>query len=215
MQGGTTRWMSPELLDPEVKDHRRTVESDCYALGMVIYEVLNERVPFYGYRNEIISGKVLRGGRPDKPEGAEGGWFTDDVWEILERCWMPQPGDRPSINEILQRLERVSTSWTPPPVPPIAVPFTQESPDIILVESTDSNGILTPSEVAPYQLPVELGPEGAAGIVNVMRVEKRRRSELSSSNAQEDVPNGELVAREVVFHDNRTLQQDQPPRHVE
>jgi serine/threonine protein kinase len=38
---GTTRWMSPELLHPEHfnSDGRLTRESDCYALGMVIYEV--------------------------------------------------------------------------------------------------------------------------------------------------------------------------------
>jgi len=43
--GGTRRWMSPELLDPErfripeSEDDRPTRQSDCYALGMVIYEV--------------------------------------------------------------------------------------------------------------------------------------------------------------------------------
>ena len=41
--GGTTRWMSPELLYPEKfggSDGRPTKQSDCYALGMVVYEVL-------------------------------------------------------------------------------------------------------------------------------------------------------------------------------
>jgi len=40
--GGTFEWMSPELLDPEkfgMKDYRPTKQSDCYALGMVVYEV--------------------------------------------------------------------------------------------------------------------------------------------------------------------------------
>lgn len=39
--GGTYRRMSPELLDPKSfhTDGRSTRESDCYALGMVIYEV--------------------------------------------------------------------------------------------------------------------------------------------------------------------------------
>jgi len=43
--GGTRRWMSPELLDPErfgmpeSENNRPTRQSDCYALGMVIYEV--------------------------------------------------------------------------------------------------------------------------------------------------------------------------------
>jgi len=34
--------MSPELLDPEqfgISDGRPTKQSDCYALGMVVYEV--------------------------------------------------------------------------------------------------------------------------------------------------------------------------------
>jgi serine/threonine protein kinase len=43
--GGTYRWMSPELLDPErfeipeSEGVRPTRQSDCYAFGMVIYEV--------------------------------------------------------------------------------------------------------------------------------------------------------------------------------
>ena len=43
--GGTGRWMSPELIDPErfgiqgSEGYRPTRQSDCYALGMVIYEV--------------------------------------------------------------------------------------------------------------------------------------------------------------------------------
>jgi serine/threonine protein kinase len=43
--GGTYRWMSPELLHPErygmpeSEGNRPTRQSDCYALGMVIYEV--------------------------------------------------------------------------------------------------------------------------------------------------------------------------------
>ena len=37
--GGTFRWMSAELLDPQRSDSdgRPTRESDCYALGIVIY----------------------------------------------------------------------------------------------------------------------------------------------------------------------------------
>ena len=43
--GGTRRWMSPELLAPEqfgipqLEGDRPTRQSDCYALGMAIYEV--------------------------------------------------------------------------------------------------------------------------------------------------------------------------------
>jgi len=51
-QGGTYRWMSPELLYPELyglTDDRPTRESDCWALAMVIYEVCIHTVFFTQY----------------------------------------------------------------------------------------------------------------------------------------------------------------------
>ena len=49
--GGTVQWMSPELLVPDrfgVSDSRPTKQSDCYALGMVVYEVCADAiVPYY------------------------------------------------------------------------------------------------------------------------------------------------------------------------
>ena len=157
--------MSPELLDPEIQDHRRTVYSDCYALGMVIYEVLGERTPFCRHPNLTISWKVVRGERPDRPEGAEGWWFTDDIWEALGRCWMPQPGDRPSINDILQCLEKVSSSWTPDSVPPMTGSLTREFTDITALEGAGTSGT-PPPDVVLHQSPGGPGLKEAAGIVN-------------------------------------------------
>ena len=149
--------MSPELLDPEAQDHHRTVYSDCYALGMVIYEVLSERTPFYQFyrcSNVAILWKILKGVRPERPTGTEGGWFTDDVWELLGRCWMPQPEGRPNINDIRQCLEKVSRSWTPALAPAMAGSLTQEFSDIsVLRDTSDSppsaittiNSVLTPA----------------------------------------------------------------------
>ena len=114
---GTTRWMSPELLDPdqfEFCDGRPTKESDCYALGMVIYEVLSGKSPFMSLREHIIMRKVLEGERPGMPEGADGVWFTDGLWEMVNRCWATQPKSRPSAEAILECVEGVSGTWGPP-----------------------------------------------------------------------------------------------------
>jgi len=97
--------MSPELFDPEIQDHRPTQCSDCYALGMVIYEVLSGHVPFNGFADRVIAGKVFRGDRPERPQGIQGVWFMDDVWEVLGFCWAPQPENRPSIEDVLRCLE--------------------------------------------------------------------------------------------------------------
>ena len=48
--GGTRLCMAPELLAPEKfgkKNSRPTQPADMYAFGMVIYEVLTGRDPFY------------------------------------------------------------------------------------------------------------------------------------------------------------------------
>jgi len=117
-EGGSSRWMSPELFEPgrfDVEDSRRTKSSDCYALGMTVYEVLTGQIPFSRYAKYPAITKILRGERPERPQGPEGKWFIDHVWGILGRCWEPKPGNRPSIRDVFEHLKGASTFWTPLP----------------------------------------------------------------------------------------------------
>ena len=103
--------MSPELLHPGLfgfKDSRPTKGSDCYALGMVILEVLSGQAPFAGDGGHIVMRKVIDGERPERPGVA---WFTDDLWRTLEQCWLPQPGDRPTAEAVLECLEPLPATW--------------------------------------------------------------------------------------------------------
>lgn len=100
--------MSPELLDPDsfgLKKIRPTKPSDCYALGMVIYEVLTGLTPFAPFRPPVVIRKVLDGERPRRPQGEEGSPFTDNVWRVTELCWQAQPDDRRSAKVVLLGLE--------------------------------------------------------------------------------------------------------------
>ena len=107
--------MSPELLNPEDfnMEGYATKESDCYALGMVVYEVLSGKAPFAPSTAPPVIWKVLRGQRPERPQGKAGVLFTGDVWEMLEFCWKQQPGERISAKNVLQRLETTSLSSRP------------------------------------------------------------------------------------------------------
>jgi len=108
--------MSPELLDPDrfgFKDSRPTKESDCYALGMVILEVLTDQPPFPRYISLIVMRKVVDGERPERPSGPEAAWFTDDLWGMLEECWSPKLELRPTVEAVLKCLEGCSTAWQP------------------------------------------------------------------------------------------------------
>ena len=105
--------MSPELLDPPsfgFQNGRQTKESDCYALGMVILEVLSGRSPFpRDHQQSVTIFKILNGERPERPEEV---WFTDDLWGTLKRCWSPRPETRPTVETVLECLDRVSLAIT-------------------------------------------------------------------------------------------------------
>lgn len=106
---GSTRWMSPELIDPlkfGFEKSQLTKFSDCYALGMVIYETVSGRMPFHKYSNYLVSLKVVNGERP--PRGVS---FPDSLWKTLELCWASQQDDRPNVEDVLQCLESSSLKW--------------------------------------------------------------------------------------------------------
>ena len=109
--GGASGWTGPELNpgDSDLPRGRPTRESNCYALGMVIYEVLSGQAPFARYNAFTTLRKILEGGFPDRPEGMQGGWFTDDVWELL----VTSTGERPGLDAVLRCLQ--DAPLVPPP----------------------------------------------------------------------------------------------------
>jgi len=105
--------MSPELIAPErfgFKNSRPTKASDCYALGMVIYETISGNLPFHKHTDLAVAMKVLEGERP--PRGSR---FAEGLWKMLERCWASQPNDRPDIEGVRWCLEMLISSGSPPP----------------------------------------------------------------------------------------------------
>ena len=194
IQAGTHRWMSPELLDPEkfcLEHSRPTEHSDCYALGMVIYEVLSGNVPFYRNGHYAVVARVLEGERPQRPLGAKGVWFNDDIWSVLGRCWKPTPSDRPKIVDVLLCLQEVSRSWSLPRTVGL---------DSSAEDSTDESGASSPSQWVPPGSPSRVPSIRSPSITpSVMGDHGSQRVDTEAQGRHDPVDPQGIVERRSIF----------------
>ncbi|KIO28629.1 hypothetical protein M407DRAFT_71588, partial [Tulasnella calospora MUT 4182] len=102
---GSIPWQSPELLRDA---SRRTFQSDIYAFGITISEVLSSKEPYSDSNGiaAIIMGVLLSGERPPKePLAAPDGTSYLQLWDEASKCWDEDPAVRPSIVRVLARLD--------------------------------------------------------------------------------------------------------------
>ncbi|PBK69870.1 kinase-like protein [Armillaria solidipes] len=98
-QGGTLRWMAPELLRPS-GNFKRTFSSDIYAYGCVCVELYSGRVPFPDITHEVrIIEMVLSGDIPPRPAS-----MTDPLWQLVCVCCENGADMRPGASEIVEML---------------------------------------------------------------------------------------------------------------
>lgn len=122
---GTLRWQAPELLDPDLDEHKciNSPASDIYAYACVCYEVwvqalcwccLNNRwqifsgqLPFYDIRSDYrVMAAVTNSARPPRPlaELSRIRGLDNTIWATIESCWSQRPSDHPSSRQIVDRL---------------------------------------------------------------------------------------------------------------
>ncbi|KAG8946778.1 hypothetical protein FRC04_011434 [Tulasnella sp. 424] len=105
-------WAAPELLWNE----SMTTETDVYALGITIAEILSRKRPF---RDRATVGAIVlaitNGERPSIEDVDEGmaPTYWRDVWSIACSCWAQNPSDRPTMKEVIHRLEALGDVSTP------------------------------------------------------------------------------------------------------
>jgi len=121
---GTLSHMAPELHHPKkfgLSDGRVSKQADIYAFGMVVYEVLTGCPPFGkgGRRQAEIVLRVMEGKKPSKPEKADEIGFGGGTWELVQRCWSRNRGERPTVEEVVKHFQRVAANSTVVPPGPL------------------------------------------------------------------------------------------------
>nr|GMC65872.1 serine/threonine-protein kinase STY17-like [Ipomoea batatas] len=97
---GTYRWMAPEVIEHKPYDHK----ADVFSFGIVVWELLTGEIP-YAFLTPLQAalGVVQQGLRPTVPKDTH-----PKIVELLEKCWQPDPNQRPEFSEILEILLRIA-----------------------------------------------------------------------------------------------------------
>lgn len=97
------RWLAPELC---CDGGMLTTQSDIFAYGMTILEIMTHEVPWHNIRHTThVIIKLSRGEIPPRPKdpAASARGLDDRLWELVKSCWSA-PENRPSTRDILAFL---------------------------------------------------------------------------------------------------------------
>jgi serine/threonine protein kinase len=100
---GTICWQAPEVLS----NGPYTEKSDIFSLGMVLYELLTERVPYEDKSFlQVLNAVNTQNEYPPIPSDCD-----PDFTQLLKDCWRKDPNSRPDINEVLKRLKTLRAKY--------------------------------------------------------------------------------------------------------
>ncbi|KAJ7795558.1 kinase-like domain-containing protein, partial [Mycena olivaceomarginata] len=110
-RGGSTRWMAPELLLPDVYlpslPFRRTIESDVWAFACVCCEVR-----FHSPQDAMVAlttTETDQGIRPytSTPYDKGGRAMPQRLWKLVWSCWTRDAASRPTVQDIAHVISEI------------------------------------------------------------------------------------------------------------
>ncbi|RLN01048.1 dual specificity protein kinase shkD isoform X2 [Panicum miliaceum] len=100
---GTPQWMAPEVLRNEPSDEK----SDVYSYGVILWELVTQKIPWENLNSMQVIGAVgFMNQRLDIPSDVDPQWTS-----IILSCWESDPQQRPSFQELLERLRELQRHY--------------------------------------------------------------------------------------------------------
>ena len=103
---GTFEYMAPELFDPPSfglsRGSEYTHKSDVYAFGVVLWECATRQKPYAEVEHVLALAQMVPKG--ERPRGGLRTELPGDYAELMSQCWHQERRERPSADEIVERL---------------------------------------------------------------------------------------------------------------
>src|SRR6266511_3652859 len=96
---GIISYMAPEIL----RRKEYTIASDIYSFGMIMWELITGRMPFWDQNNDIeLIIKICKNFRPPIIKNVHNGYV-----KLMKECWNSDPNKRPTAFDIHKRLSNL------------------------------------------------------------------------------------------------------------
>ena len=85
-----------------------TEKSDVYSLGMIMWFMFREQIPFHNLSSSAVKTYILDDrARPKIPENLD-----ESLCQLVRVCWQQNPENRPTLNEISEFLKTYTQKMT-------------------------------------------------------------------------------------------------------
>jgi len=93
------RWSAPEVMTRG----QVSKAADIWSFGVVVWEILECEKPFHeiSSNNDVMRKVCNEGFRLERPTRIE---IPDRLWEIVQSCWLVDPKQRPTFQELYKQL---------------------------------------------------------------------------------------------------------------
>ncbi|KAG8899235.1 hypothetical protein FRC00_001719 [Tulasnella sp. 408] len=150
--GQANRYLAPEAFMADSSS--ATFPTDIYAFGGLILTAMSGRPPHHhilGVGRYLLA---VMGGAVPTPPDHPGLPEADSLWSLMSNCWASGPSDRPSIDKVVNFLDR-ETSEDAQGQP--SSPAVQRIPLLTVDAAVDETGSLNDMADSDVQLLAELG----------------------------------------------------------
>ncbi|EJD05033.1 kinase-like protein [Fomitiporia mediterranea MF3/22] len=104
---GTSRWLAYELLANADQYPAATKESDTWAFGMTLCELLTNAHPYAQYQYDVqVTLAIMNRKLPSPPEDTGDG-YKRQLWDVCTDCWDCDPAQRPSMADVSCRIKNI------------------------------------------------------------------------------------------------------------
>lgn len=96
---GTPGYVAPEV----IKGSKPTPAADIYSLGVMAWQMLSRKLPYFGLHSHAILYLSAKGHRPENGELDDG--FNGAYKSLYRKMWSQNAADRPATKEVINQID--------------------------------------------------------------------------------------------------------------